>query len=357
MKRTLESLINPCVHLLSSKKPGLPKTTQAVRLDKGELPFPPSDLVIKALIGAVSQINRYPDLMGGSLRDSLAHYTSTQSEQIIIGNGSDDLIELILKVFVSPGDEVLLPIPTFFVYEFATNVVGGKPIFVPRDAQFDVEIEQLLSQVTAKTKVIFLANPNNPTANLISREKIISLLKQVDCLVVVDECYYEIAGETVIDLIEEYPHLLVLRSFSKSFGLAGIRLGYAVANATTIDYLYRLAQLFPVNKLALIAGEAALQDLNYIQENLKKIYLEREKLKNDLTDLGLIVYPSATNFLFVKTIGISSQELVEKIAKREIYVADFGLKQGLDGCYFRTSVGSAKENQQLVEALKEILVK
>jgi len=328
-----------------------------VRLDKGELPFPPSDLVIKALIGAVSQINRYPDLMGGSLRDSLAHYTSTQSEQIIIGNGSDDLIELILKVFVSPGDEVLLPIPTFFVYEFATNVVGGKPIFVPRDAQFDVEIEQLLSQVTAKTKVIFLANPNNPTANLISREKIISLLKQVDCLVVVDECYYEIAGETVIDLIEEYPHLLVLRSFSKSFGLAGIRLGYAVANATTIDYLYRLAQLFPVNKLALIAGEAALQDLNYIQENLKKIYLEREKLKNDLTDLGLIVYPSATNFLFVKTIGISSQELVEKIAKREIYVADFGLKQGLDGCYFRTSVGSAKENQQLVEALKEILVK
>jgi len=328
-----------------------------VRLDKGELPFPPSDLVIKALIGAVSQINRYPDLMGGSLRDSLAHYTSTQSEQIIIGNGSDDLIELILKVFVSPGDEVLLPIPTFFVYEFATNVVGGKPIFVPRDAQFDVEIEQLLSQVTAKTKVIFLANPNNPTANLISREKIISLSKQVDCLVVVDECYYEIAGETVIDLIEEYPHLLVLWSFSKSFGLAGIRLGYAVANATTIDYLYRLAQLFPVNKLALIAGEAALQDLNYIQENLKKIYLEREKLKNDLTDLGLIVYPSATNFLFVKTIGISSQELVEKIAKREIYVADFGLKQGLDGCYFRTSVGSAKENQQLVEALKEILVK
>ena len=356
MKRSLlHSLINPHVHLLPSKKPGLSKTPQAVRLDKGELPFPPSEMVIQALQKAASQINRYPDLMGGNLRQSLAEYTSSNIENIILGNGSDDLIELILKVFVAPGDEVILPIPTFFVYEFATNILGGKPVYVARDSQFDIDVETLLSQVTDRTKVVFLANPNNPTANLVAKEKIISLLQQLECLLVVDECYYEMAGETVIDLIEEYPNLLVLRSFSKSFGLAGIRLGYLVANAEIIDYMYRLAQLFPVNKLALVAGEAALKDIDYIEKNIQIIAHQREKLKQALEELGLLVYPSATNFLFVKTVGISSTELVAKLAQKEIFIADFGSKQGLDNSYFRTSVGSPKENEQLIEGIQDIL--
>jgi histidinol-phosphate aminotransferase len=311
--------------------------------------------VIQALHKAATEINRYPDILGGSLRARLAEYTQTQPEQIIVGNGSDDLIELILKVFVGVGDEVLLPTPTFFIYEFATRVMGGIPVPVPRDAQFDIDIELLLSKSSKRSKVVFLANPNNPTANLIAREKIISLLQRANYMVVVDECYYEIAGETVLDLIDKYPNLIVLRSLSKSFGLAGIRLGYAVANPKTIEYLYRLAQLFPVNKLAIVAGEAALADLAYVQQNIQNICDSRETLKRALEALGSIVYPSSTNFLFVQTNDISSQELVAELAKREIYVADFGGKQGLDNHYWRTSVGSAKENAMLLDALREIL--
>lgn len=354
MKRTLESLLNPQVQLLPKKTAGAIKKPQAIRLDKGELPFLPSLSVQEAIKRASLEINRYPELMGGSLRFSLANYCQSKSEQIIVGNGSDDLIELILKAFVGAGDQVILPTPTFFIYDFATRVVGGENIYVARNSKFDLDLEQLIAKVTAKTKLIFLANPNNPTANLTAREKIIELLELVDCLVVVDECYYEIAGETVVDLIEEYPNLIVLRSLSKSFGLAGIRLGYSIANEGIIDYLYRIAQLFPVNKLALAAGEAALKDLSYTQANISKLCVERESLKKKLEDLDLVVYPSATNFLFVRSTKITSENLVAQLAQKEIYVADFGLKQGLDRYHWRTSVGSIQENELLVEALQII---
>jgi len=353
LKSSLESLLNSQVLLLPSKKPAAAKGPNSIRLDKGELPFAPSPLVIEALKKEISQINRYPELLGESLRKALAQYTQAKVEQIILGNGSDDLIELILKVFVAPGDEVILPSPTFFIYEFATKVVGGIPINVARNKQFDIEIEDILARLNSKTKIIFLANPNNPTANLTSREKIIELLEKSDCLVVVDECYYEIAGLSVIDLIESYPNLLVLRSFSKSFGLAGIRLGYALASSQIIDYLYRLAQLFPVNRLALVAGEAALGDLGYIEENIKKIIQQRVLLQQGLEALGLQVYPSATNFLFARTTGITSAELVESLAQQEIYLADFGLKQGLDAYYLRIAVGSERENELLLQAISE----
>ncbi len=356
MKSTIESLVNPQVLSLPPKQAGPVKSPSSIRLDKGELPFAPSPLVIEALGRELTQINRYPEIMGGSLRTKLAQYTQASTDQIILGNGSDDLIELILKVFVGPGDEVILPSPTFFIYQFATTVVGGLPVIVPRNSQFDIEVEDILARHSPKTKIIFLANPNNPTANLTSREKIIELLEKVDSLVVVDECYYEIAAATVADLVDIYPNLLILRSFSKSFGLAGIRLGYAIANKEIIDYLYRLAQLFPVSRLALVAGEAALEDLGYIQDNIDKIIEQRTLLGKSLEDLGFQVYPSSTNFLFARFGDITSKELVENLARREIYIADFGLKQGLDAHYLRIAVGSARENQLLLEGIKELML-
>lgn len=352
-------LINEHIKSLPPKSPGPEKGDDAIRLDKGEFPYAPSLGVLKAIADSAVTINRYPAILGGSLRKSLAEYCGTKVEQIALGNGSDELIELILKVFMKPGDEVLLPTPTFFVYGFSTQLLGGVPVVVKRTDDFGLDVTAILEKVTPKTKVLFVANPNNPTANLIPRETIIEICDRLHCIVVIDECYYEFCGETVVDLVDKYPNLIVLRSLSKSFGLAGIRLGYAVANEEIVDYLSRTAQLFPVNKLALVAANAALADLEYTREHIDKILRDKVKLIEDLEDLGFLVYPSATNFLLVRTekVGVSSADLVKFLQQKKIFVADFGGKQGLDNYYFRTAVGTPEENEGLLAGLKEAIAR
>ena len=352
MNIKLESLLNEHIKTLTPKK-AINRGENAIRLDKGELPYPPSPKVVQAIAETANQINRYPDVLGGTLRTALADYTGVNPEQIVIGNGSDDLIELIVKIFLKPGEEVILPTPTFFVYGFATRVVGGIPVEVARKEDFSLDIDAIINQVTPKTKVIFLANPNNPTANLEPREHLIKILERLDCIVVIDECYYEFCQETVADLVDSYPNLIVLRSLSKSFGLAGIRVGYAITNEKIADYLYRIAQLFPVNKLAIAASRAALKDREYIQHNINQIQQSKQQLIPALEELGLIVYPSATNFLFLNTkpLGIISQDLVKSLQEKNILVADFGSKQGLEPYYFRTAIGTPEENQILLKAL------
>jgi len=352
-----KDMVNQHVKSLTPKVAGPPKADNAIRLDKGELPYPPSRHVIEAIASAARTLNRYPDILGGELRGALAKYTKGKPEQIIIGNGSDDMIELIVKTFVQPGEEVLLPVPTFFVYWHSTEMIGARPVFVQRTADFGLDVEAMLQKVTPQTKVLFIANPNNPTANLVARETIIQILDRLDCMVVVDECYYEICQETVADLVDKYPHLIVLRSFSKSFGLAGLRVGYAIANEVIVDYLYRAAQLFPVSKLALVGAIAALEEISYVQANLAQIRQERGKLAKALQQLGFIVYPSATNFLFVRTepLGITSKDLVAALQGKNIFVADFGGKPGLDEYYFRTAVGTRTENQRLLNGLQEAI--
>ena len=357
MNIKLDSLLNEHIKTLTPKK-AITRGENAIRLDKGELPYPPSPKVVQAIAETANQINRYPDVLGGTLRTALADYTGVNPEQIVIGNGSDDLIELIVKIFLKPGEEVILPTPTFFVYGFATRVVGGIPIEVARKEDFSLDIDAIINQVTPKTKVLFLANPNNPTANLEPREHLIKILDRLDCIVVIDECYYEFCQETVADLVDSYPNLIVLRSLSKSFGLAGIRVGYAITNENIADYLYRIAQLFPVNKLAIAASRAALKDREYIQYNINQIHQSKQQLIPALEELGLIVYPSATNFLFLNTkpLGMLSQDLVKFLQEKNVLVADFGGKQGLEPYYFRTAIGTPEENQILLKALRSLLL-
>jgi histidinol-phosphate aminotransferase len=352
----IERLLNPHIKNLDVKR-SLSRPARAILLDKGELPYPPSPKVIKAVARAAAEINRYPETLGGSLRSKLAQYTDKPPEQIVIGNGSDDLIELIVKVFVQPGEEVILPIPTFFVYEFATKVCGGIPLRAKRTADFDLNVGAILDQVSKRTKVIFIANPNNPTANLVDRQTLIALLERVNCLVVIDECYFEFSRETAAGLVDRFPNLLILRSLSKSFGLAGLRVGYAIAQAPIVEFLYRAAQLFPVSRLAIAAANAALADIDYIQANIQKIERNKSFLARELEKLGLVTYPSATNFLFVGTrpSGLTSAELVQSLQQQGIWVADFGLKQGLDGYYFRTAIGTDDDNRKLLTALGELV--
>jgi histidinol-phosphate aminotransferase len=356
LNQQITNLPNPSIPTLKPKQV-IDRADNAIRLDKGELPYPPSPHVINAIANAARQINRYPEVLSGSLKAVLSEYTGRSPEQIIIGNGSDDLIELIIKVFVAAGDEVILPIPTFFVYGFSTQLLGGIPVTVPRNEDFSLDLDAIFNSVTPKTKVLFIANPNNPTANLVSRESLITLCDRLNCIIVIDECYYEFCQETVADLLEKYPNLIVLRSFSKSFGLAGVRVGYGLANSTIIDYLNRAAQLFPINRLALTAAIAALEDRAYFESNIALINQDKLKLAQQLEQLGFIVYPSATNFLFInsKLLAITSQKLVQSLQELQIFVADFGLQAGLEAYYFRTAVGTPQENEILLGGLRKII--
>jgi histidinol-phosphate aminotransferase len=349
----ISSLVRSIVPTLPSKQAGVPKNNQAIRLDKGEFPYPPSPQVIAAIQAAASNINRYPEVLTPTLRQAIAIYNHTALEQVFVGNGSDDLIELVLKICLEPGDEVILPIPTFFVYGAATTMLGGQPVAVPRRNDFGLDVPAIRQAITPRTKLIFIANPNNPTANLVDRQSIIDLLTTTNCLVVVDECYFEICGITIADLIDQYPQLIVLRSLSKGFGLAGLRLGYGLAQPQLVDYLQRVAQIFPVNQLAIAAGIAALQDLDYMKAKLAEIIAERRQLASNLTALGLKVYPSDTNFLLVncQPWSITAPQLVAQLAQQQVYIADFGDKPGLDNYYCRIATGTPTENQVLLASL------
>jgi histidinol-phosphate aminotransferase len=354
---SLEFLLRPSVLHLAPKTSGVPRGERSIRLDKGEFPYPPSPRVIAAIQAAAVGVNRYPEVLTPSLRRVLADYCGVEVNRIGIGNGSDDLIELVLKICVEPGDEVIVPVPSFFVYGAATAMLGGQTVNVQRQEDFDLDIPAILAAVTDRTKLIFIANPNNPTANGTARENLVSILEQVNCFVVVDECYFEIYGKTVADLVDNYPHLIVLRSLSKSFGLAGIRIGYSIAHPQVTDYIYRVAQIFPVDCLAVAAGMAAIEDIDYARQKLQEIVVERDKLAVAMTNLGLKVYRSDTNFLFVSTapLGILATDLVQKLSINEFYVADFSYKPGLDGNHFRVATGTPPENQKLIAALATII--
>lgn len=353
----MEYLINQHIKDLKPRVADGARNNRVIYLDRNELPLPPSPRVIQAIADAASTVNRYPDTLGEPLRKALADYAGVAEKEIIIGNGSDDLIELVAKVFIAPQKEVLIPNPTFLVYSLVTQIMGGNPVVIKRTDNFDLNIQEIIDKVTLATKVIFIANPNNPTGNLVDRDDILKIVNNVDCLVVVDECYYEMSQETVADVVNQYENLLVLRSFSKSFGLAGLRLGYGIANEKLIDYLYRATQIFPVNRLALAAGMAALEDLDYVYANVKRVCIERENLRQNLVKMGFAVYPSVTNFLFVNTkpLGILSSKLVQALRNQNIWVKDFGCKLGLDGYYFRIAIGTPDENQKLQVALAEAI--
>jgi histidinol-phosphate aminotransferase len=348
----MRNLIPDHIRRLPKRSAGSPASPVEIRLDRNEQPFPPSPRVVQAIRDAAMTANRYPGTGSVELRAKLADYLQVPAGQIVVGNGSDEVIEWIARAFLTNCDEVIIPAPSFFYYSTATEAVGGVPVYVKRGAGFTLDHEAIFTAVTPRTKVLYLANPNNPTGTPIPRSEIISILDRADFLVVVDECYFEFHGHTVLDLLGKYPHLIVMRSFSKAFGLAGLRVGYGIASVELCDYLTRVAQSFSVNRMAQAAAVAALDDHQYAQVKIAQACRDRDQLASALTKLGYLVMPSQTNFLLARTTSRSSASLVSQLKEdHQIYLADFGYYQGLEDGWFRVSVGQPNENGQLLSAL------
>jgi len=322
-----------------------------IKLDANENPYGCSPRVTKALSG-YSRLNIYPDDGQSDLRELLAGYTGAAAELIIAGGGSNQLIDLIVRLFAGPGDEVINCVPTFDVYRFSTEICGGSLVNVPRDDNFAVDVRTVKKAVNKKTRLVFLANPNSPTGNITPRRDILEIV-DAGIPVVVDEAYFEFSGETVVPLVSQYDNLMVLRTFSKWAGLAGLRVGYGIFPPRIADYLMAIKMPYNVNVAAIVAVRESLADLDYLQGRVKTIIAERERLYGELKKLKwLRPFPSQANFIFCSVLKGSARELHQKLQNKGILVRYFDrplLENGI-----RISVGRPEHTDALIMALRQL---
>jgi histidinol-phosphate aminotransferase len=321
-----------------------------IKLDANENPYGCSPRVCQAL-ATCPDINIYPDSGQLELRKLLADYTGVSAEHIVAGAGSDQLIDLILRLFLEPGDEVINLVPTFAMFRFFIELNGGTAVEVPRDENFAVKVSAVKQAITKKTKLILLATPNNPTGTLIPREDILKLL-DTGLPVLVDEAYYEFGGETVAPLVGQYKNLMVLRTFSKWAGLAGLRIGYGLFPTKLADYLLRIKEPYCVNVAALVAVRESLKDIDYLTGMVKAIIAERERLFSELKKIKwLKPFPSQANFILCSVLA-GARQLQQELESSGILVRYFD--EPLLRDYIRISVGRPEENDILFETLNEL---
>jgi histidinol-phosphate aminotransferase len=322
-----------------------------IKMNANENPYGCSPKVMRALADS-KNLNIYPDDGQQELRQRLAGYAGVSPECIVAGHGSNTLIDLIVRLFIEPGDEVINCVPTFDIYRFCTEIYGGVVVNVERDENFIVSVSAIKEAITDRTKLIFLATPNNPTGNIIPRKDIIELV-ETGVPVVVDEAYYEFSGETIVPYKSYYNNLMVLRSFSKWAGLAGLRVGYGIFTPRIAGYLMAIKIPHGVSAAAEIAVRQSLDDINYLQDKVKTIVHERRRLFGELQKIPwLKPYPSRANFIYVAVLKGSASELYLKLQQKGILVRYFN--RPLLENSIRISVGKPEHTDALIKALYEL---
>jgi len=328
-------------------------------LGSNENPFGPSPLAIAAMRSALDDIHRYPDPKGGALKHALAAELGTEVGRIALGNGSHELLMLLAQCFAGPGTSSVHSEYGFAVFAIATAAAGARSIRVPAFARTHVrryghDLEALAAAVEADTRIVFLANPNNPTGSWFDDGELEALLARVppSVLVVVDEAYHEFVDQdgprSALAFASRHPNLVVTRTFSKAYALAGLRVGYLVADPGVIEVIERLRESFNVNALALAAAEAALGDRDHLAAARSWTLAERAWLADRLGARGYDVLPSQTNFLLVD-LGVDAAELEQRLFARGVIVRPMG-GYGL-GHALRISIGRRDENERLLAAL------
>ncbi|MFH0844252.1 MAG: histidinol-phosphate transaminase [Pseudomonadota bacterium] len=329
----------------------------SIKLASNENPLGPSPLALEAITRHLKTLNRYPDGRGYYLKSKLSNTYGLTEEQIIIGNGSNELIELVIRTFLSPGDGVIQAFPTFLVYEKIVTGAGGKMVSVPLSS-FRIDLDAIRDTITGETKIIFINNPNNPTGSALSKEEMIDFLKSIprDILIVMDEAYIEFTTDEGVarglDLLSEYPLLVVLRTFSKIYGLAGLRIGYGFGQEKIINYMNRVRQPFNANTLAQVAATAALDDTDFVKRTLKLIRDGISYYYQQLGGMGLEYIPTQTNFLLIK-VPSGGRRTYERMLREGVIIRSME-SYGL-GDYIRVNVGLPEENERFIIVLKKIV--
>jgi histidinol-phosphate aminotransferase len=334
-----------------------PRKKEKIFLTQSYFKHPLPEGMLKELSEELKDINRYPS--GGEytkLRQVLAEYVGVKMENILPTNGSDEVIEIVSQAYKG---EVLIPIPTFSQYEASADRSGLPKVLVDclhnREYNINYSAEQL-----NKASLVWICNPNNPTGTEIPRAKIIDVLRKAKGMVVVDECNYEYLGETVVDLIDKYENLVISRSFSKNYGLAGLRLGFAISNPQNIKKLATFGQHFRVNRMAEKAAAKVLKYLNYYQEVWEKIKKARDKFVRQMNELEFSAYNSKANFVLVEFKDKKETERVwEHLKEKGIYTLAGWENEfsGLEDQFIRFTIGEEWEMDKVVEVLFDYVKK
>ena len=322
-----------------------------IKLDANENPYGCSPRVLPAL-SKYRKWNIYPDAAQAGLRRQLQDYVGVDAGRIVAACGSGELLDDILCLFIKPGDEVVNCIPTFDMYRTRTIINGATLVNVPRDENYAIRVSAIKSAITPKTKLIILANPNSPTGT-VTPENDISALLETGVPVLVDEAYYEFYGKTVVPLTDRYSNLMVLRTFSKWAGLAGLRAGYGIFPPEIASYLIKVKLPYNVNVAALVAVQESLKDVDYLMEKVKAIIDERERLFQELGKIDwLKPFSSQANFIFCAVLKGDASKLQQRLQQRGILIRYFNLPRLQNS--IRISVGRPADTDTLVKALQEL---
>ena len=347
----LESLVRSGVRQLVPYE--VKNMPECIKLDANENPFPWPVGMREDLFSEKLMFNRYPDGMAQDLKRAIATYTKIPAEGILVGNGSDELIQLILLTFGGLGKSMIIHPPTFGMYKISAQLTDTTVVEVPLLNGLDLDTEQILkASLSPEAHVVIICNPNNPTGTQFPREEILQLVRESGKIIVVDEAYAEFSGETLISEIENYPNLVILRTFSKSFGMAGLRLGYLLGQAETIALINRVRAPFNVNLFSQKAGILALNYLSEYQVQIQCLKAETQKLYEGLTQVAdVVVYPTKANFILFKP-GDPDGWAAE-LLKRGFLVRNMGMLP-IIGKALRISAGLPEENDRLLRAIREI---
>ena len=328
-----------------------------VKLDGNENPYLSSPRA-REVLAHFPYYHIYPDPLQRNLRDALSEYTGFAAGCIVAANGSDELIDLMLRLFVNQGDEVLNAPPTFGMYPFLTAVAGASLVNVARNDDFSLNLDGLRAAVSPRTRLIFIASPNNPTGGVVTEQEVLALLT-LDIIVVVDEAYFEFSSGTVAELVSDHPGLIVLRTFSKWAGLAGLRVGYCLCHERLTRHLLTIKQPYNVNVAGEAAAIASLRDASYLRGNVELLRRERDRMYAALAQRPwLHPYPSQANFVLCRVDEkgdgpvTAARRLRDGLRRRGILVR-FYESEGLRDC-LRISAGLPEDTAALLNALEEV---
>lgn len=333
--------------------------TEIIKLASNENPLGTSPKALEAMHQALGETNLYPEGSSRKLRQKVAANFEIDENMVIFSNGADNILLLIAQGFISEGDEVIIGDPTFSVYESVTKIMGGKLIMVPlQNSTYD--LAAIAQQITDKTKLIFICNPNNPTGTIVTEEEVARFMDVVptDCVVVFDEAYAEFAGDKnfpqTIKYVNAQRNVLIVRTLSKIFGLAGARVGYAIGPEHLIDILRKVVEPFPVNKLGQAGGLAALGDTEFFNQVLDVTNQGKEYLYQEFSKLGMAYAPSNTNFIFVD-LGMDGQVVFKKLLEKGIIIRPGNIWNLPTSA--RITIGTMEQNEKFIKALKEVVNK
>ncbi len=362
----MRPIVPPFIETLKPYVPGKPieeterefGITGVIKLASNENPLGPSPKALEAMARVLPEIHLYPDGSSHHLVGALAKHLGFAREQVFVGSGSNEIIELLIRTFVTPDDEALLCAGSFLMYKVALQAHGRPFREVPMKSGYRYDLEAMARAVTPRTRIIFLANPDNPTGTAFARTELDAFLAKVpgECIVVHDEAYFEYCDlpdyPNGLDYVRRYPNVIAMRTFAKAYGLAGIRVGYAVMQAEMVSYLNRTRMPFHLTSLAQAAGVAALDDRAHVEKTVSVTQQGLRYMEAELPKLGVEVPRSYANFVFVD-FKRPAQPIYDALLRRGVItrpVPGYGFPNAL-----RISVGLPEHNERLVRALAEVL--